>query len=127
MWAHYAPTVDQAQVGGDWYDVLPISDDVTGIVVGDVVGHDVEAAATMGQLRSVVRSYAFDIEDPGAVLMRVDHLAAGMGIARLTSLVLMVLHRRDDGRWDLSWSSAGHLPALVGTPRPDPVTGEVTG
>ncbi len=127
VWTHYAPNVDHAQVGGDWYDVLPISDDVAGLVVGDVVGHDVEAAATMGQLRSVVRSYAYELEDPGSVLMRVDHLAAGMGIARMASLVLMTLRRRDDGQWDLSWSSAGHLPALVGTPRTDTATGAVTG
>ncbi|MGJ7442563.1 SpoIIE family protein phosphatase [Aquipuribacter sp. MA13-6] len=117
VWAHYTPNVDHAQVGGDWYDVMPLGEDVTGVVVGDVVGHDVEAAATMGQLRSVVRSYAYEVEDPGSVLMRVDHLTAGMGIARMASLVLMTLRRRDDGQWDLSWSSAGHLPTLVCSPR----------
>jgi PAS domain S-box-containing protein len=122
VWAHYMPNVDHAQVGGDWFDVLPIADDVAGVVVGDVVGHDVEAAATMGQLRSVVRSYAYELEDPGSVLMRVDHLAAGMGIARMASVVLMTLHRRDDGEWDLSWSSAGHLPPLLCRP-----TGEGAG
>ncbi len=116
VWAHYTPNVDHAQVGGDWYDVLPIGDEVAGVVVGDVVGHDVEAAATMGQLRSVVRSYAYELEDPGSVLMRVDHLASGMGISRMASLVLMTLRRRDDGQWDLSWSSAGHLPTLVCSP-----------
>lgn len=117
VWAHYAPNVDHAQVGGDWYDVMPLGDEVAGVVVGDVVGHDVEAAATMGQLRSVVRSYAYEVEDPGSVLMRVDHLTAGMGIARMASLVLMTLRRRGDGQWDLSWSSAGHLPTLVCSPR----------
>ncbi|MFC5381477.1 SpoIIE family protein phosphatase [Aquipuribacter nitratireducens] len=116
VWAHYMPNVDHAQVGGDWFDVLPIADDIAGVVVGDVVGHDVEAAATMGQLRSVVRSYAYELEDPGSVLMRVDHLASGMGIARMASVVLMSLHRRDDGEWDLSWSSAGHLPPLLCRP-----------
>ncbi len=120
VWAHYLPNVDHAQVGGDWYDVLPIGDEVAGVVVGDVVGHDLEAAATMGQLRSVVRSYAYEVEDPGSVLMRVDHLAAGMGMARMASLVLMTLRRRDDGQWDLSWSSAGHLPTLVCSPRRTP-------
>lgn len=126
VWAHYTPNVDHAQVGGDWYDVMPIGDEVAGVVVGDVVGHDVEAAATMGQLRSVVRSYAYELEDPGSVLMRVDHLAAGMGIARMASLVLMTLRRRGDGQWDLSWSSAGHLPALLCSPRDDGA-GELTG
>jgi PAS domain S-box-containing protein len=127
VWAHYMPNVDHAQVGGDWFDVLPIADDMAGVVVGDVVGHDVEAAATMGQLRSVVRSYAYELEDPGSVLMRVDHLAAGMGMARMASLVLMTLHRRGGGEWDLAWASAGHLPALVGTPELDAATGRVTG
>ncbi|WP_336921746.1 SpoIIE family protein phosphatase [Aquipuribacter sp. SD81] len=116
VWAHYRPNVDHAQVGGDWFDLLPIADDIAGVVVGDVVGHDVEAAATMGQLRSVVRSYAYELEDPGSVLMRVDHLASGMGMARMATVVLMSLHRRDDGEWDLSWSSAGHLPPLLCTP-----------
>lgn len=119
VWAHYLPNVDHAQVGGDWYDVMPINDDVAGVVVGDVVGHDVEAAATMGQLRSVVRAYAYELEDPGSALMRVDHLATGMGMPRLASMVLMIMRRRDEGSWDLDWSSAGHLPVLVCSPRTD--------
>ncbi|NIZ90584.1 ATP-binding SpoIIE family protein phosphatase [Kineococcus rubinsiae] len=113
VWTYYAPNVDRAQVGGDWYDVLQTAPDVAAVVVGDVVGHDVEAVAAMGQIRSVVRSYAHELDDPGSVLMRVDQLASGMRIPRMASLVYAMLSRLDDGEWELSWSSAGHLPPLL--------------
>ncbi len=118
VWTFYAPNADHSQVGGDWYDVLPAPADgsgsaVAGIVVGDVVGHDVEAAAAMGQIRSVVRSAAHDVDDPGSVLMRVDQLAGGLGIGRMASLVYATLQRLDDGGWEMAWSSAGHLPPLL--------------
>ena len=111
VWTYYAPNSDNVQVGGDWYDVLQIAPDVVGVVIGDVVGHDVEAAAAMGQLRSVVRSYAFDVTRPGPVLQRVDQLVAGLGIPRAAGLVLSTLTRRDGG-WHLEYSRAGHLPVL---------------
>jgi len=113
VWTYFAPTTDRPQVGGDWYDVLQTSPDVAAVVIGDVVGHDVEAAAAMGQIRSVVRSYAHELGDPGSVLMRVDQLASGMRIPRMASLVYAMLSRLDDGEWELSWSSAGHLPPLL--------------
>ena len=122
VWTYYAPTSDHAQVGGDWYDVLHIDDEVAGLVIGDVVGHDIEAAATMGQLRSVVRSYAFELTTPGLVLERVDQLVVGMRIPRSASLVYATLRRADPdtattsespGRWHLEYSRAGHLPPLL--------------
>ncbi len=112
VWTYYAPSSGHAQVGGDWYDVLQVSPDLVAVVIGDVVGHDVEAAAAMGQLRSVVRSYVYEIEDPAAVLDRVDQLVAGMRIPRSASLVLATL-RRDEGGWSVRYSRAGHLPPLV--------------
>lgn len=112
VWTYYAPSSGHAQVGGDWYDVLQVSPDLVTVVIGDVVGHDVEAAAAMGQLRSVVRSYVYDSADPGAVLDRVDQLVAGMRIPRSASLVLATLARRADG-WEVRYSRAGHLPPLV--------------
>lgn len=111
VWTYYAPNSENVQVGGDWYDVLQIAPDVVGVVIGDVVGHDVEAAATMGQLRSVVRSYSFDITTPGPVLERVDQLVAGMRVPRSAGLVLSTLTRREGG-WRLDYSRAGHLPVL---------------
>ncbi|WP_337061314.1 SpoIIE family protein phosphatase [Kineococcus sp. G2] len=113
VWAFYAPNADHAQVGGDWYDVLPAPDGSVGVVIGDVVGHDVEAVAAMGQMRSVVRSAAQELDDPGSVLMRVDQLAAGVSVPRMASLVYAALQRLDDGGWEVAWSSAGHLPPLL--------------
>ncbi|WP_148234381.1 SpoIIE family protein phosphatase [Cellulomonas flavigena] len=113
VWTYYSPCADDAQVGGDWYDVLQIDPQTIGVVIGDVVGHDVEAAATMGQLRSVVRSYAFDITTPGPVLDRVDQLFSGMRIPRAASMVYAVLRRDDADGWLLQFSRAGHLPLLL--------------
>lgn len=112
VWTYYAPNVEHAQVGGDWYDVVPLVDGTVGVVVGDVAGHDVEAAAAMGQLRSVVRAYAHELVDPGTVLSRVDVLVAGMRIPRAASLVYATLTPTGQG-WDVAYSRAGHLPPLL--------------
>jgi PAS domain S-box-containing protein len=123
VWSHYAPSAAHAQVGGDWYDVLEVGPGVVVVVVGDVVGHDVEAAASMGQLRSVVRAYAFDAPSPATVLQRVDQLVAGMRMPRAASLVLATLTRVGDS-WDLEYARAGHLPpVLVGSSGARPLTG----
>ncbi|QAY63814.1 PAS domain-containing protein [Xylanimonas allomyrinae] len=125
VWTYYAPNAEHAQVGGDWYDVLDIDGSTVGLVIGDVVGHDVEAAAAMGQLRSVVRSYAYELTTPGVVLDRVDTLVQGMRIPRSASLVYATLRRRTDETsdvpgevradesWDMEYTRAGHLPPLL--------------
>ncbi|WP_402462941.1 ATP-binding SpoIIE family protein phosphatase [Isoptericola aurantiacus] len=114
VWTYYAPNAEHAQVGGDWYDVLQISDGTVGLVIGDVVGHDVEAAAAMGQLRSVVRAYAYELTTPGTVLDRVDQLVAGMRVPRPASMVYATLHHvTEDDTWSVEYTRAGHLPALL--------------
>lgn len=113
VWSYYVPSADRAQVGGDWFDVMTPGPDAVGLVVGDVVGHDIEAAAAMGQLRSVVRAYAHEQEEPGTVLMRVDQLVAGMRIRRSASLLYARLEDLGDGTWEVSWSRAGHLPPVL--------------
>ena len=91
VWSYYAASSKHAQVGGDWYDVLDLGQGRIGVVVGDVVGHDVEAAAAMGQLRSVTRAYAAEFIEPAAVLGKVDRLVAGMRMARPASFVYGLL------------------------------------
>ena len=113
VWSFYAPGMQHAQIGGDWYDVLRIDDGTVGLVIGDVVGHDIEAASAMGQLRSVVRAYSADGDDPAAVLMRVDQLVGGMRITRSASLVYATLHEQGEGGWEMSWARAGHLPPIL--------------
>lgn len=115
VWTYYSPNAEHAQVGGDWYDVVHLGEDVIGAVVGDVVGHDVEAAAAMGQLRSVLRTFASELHDPGTVLSRLDGMVESMRIRRPASLVYATLQPSQvtPGAWTLRYSSAGHLPGLL--------------
>ena len=111
VWAHYAPNTELTQVGGDWYDVISRPDGSHGIVIGDVVGHDLEAAAVMGQLRSIARAYAYEVHDAAAVLDRVDQLAFSMQLSRLASAAFLTF-ARDATHWRVTWANAGHLAPL---------------
>ena len=109
--AGYLPSAQPAEVGGDWFDVLPLPDGSTGLAVGDVVGHDMQAAAAMGQLRSVLRSYAWSGESAGRVVERLDELVRGMGMAQVATCVYLRL--RGDV---LEYSRAGHPAPLLRLP-----------
>jgi len=110
----YLVGVDGNQVGGDWYDVLPLPDGAVGIAVGDVVGHDLRAAAAMGQLRGVVRSYAWDGDQPGSVLDRCDQLVQGLEMAAMATAVYARLDPPDpDGSRTLHYANAGHPTPLL--------------
>ncbi len=113
--ATYLPAQHPAEVGGDWFDVLALPDGATGLAVGDVVGHDMSAAASMGQLRSVLRSYAWSGEPAGRVIERLDELVRGLGMADVATCVYL---RLADGH--LEYSRAGHPSPAVLLP-----TGEV--
>ncbi|HEV2759259.1 MAG TPA: SpoIIE family protein phosphatase [Acidimicrobiales bacterium] len=106
----YVAATDGALVGGDWYDVLTFADGTTGIVVGDVVGHDIAASTSMGQLRSALRVYAWEEHArPAAALGRVDRLFDKLGLSYATC-VFGVL---DLGASTFCWSNAGHPPPLL--------------
>ncbi|MEU2389429.1 SpoIIE family protein phosphatase [Streptomyces sp. NPDC007369] len=79
--ARYVPTGGGLQVGGDWYDVIPLPSGRFALVIGDVQGHDVRAAGLMGQLRIAVRAYASEGHRPDAVLSRASRFLAGLGSA----------------------------------------------
>jgi PAS domain S-box-containing protein len=110
--AHYFAGSERADVGGDWYDVLPLPDGSVGVAVGDVMGHDLIAAAAMGQLRSVLRSYAWEGHRPSEVLERLDRLVQGLGMAQLATCVYGRLLPVEDGAL-LRYANAGHLPPVV--------------
>lgn len=110
--AHYFAGSEQADVGGDWYDVLPLPDRSVGIAIGDVMGHDLIAAAAMGQLRSVLRSYAWEGHRPAEVLERLDRLVQGLGMAQLATCVYGRLLPVEGGAL-LRYANAGHLPPVV--------------
>ncbi|MFD8518561.1 SpoIIE family protein phosphatase [Streptomyces capillispiralis] len=79
--ARYVPTGGGLQVGGDWYDVIPLPSGRFALVIGDVQGHDVRAAGLMGQLRIALRAYASEGHRPDAVLSRASRFLHGIGEA----------------------------------------------
>jgi PAS domain S-box-containing protein len=114
--ARYLTGTDGAQVGGDWWDVLPLPDGATGLAVGDVMGHDMAAAAAMGQLRSVLRSYAWEGDTPASVLDRLDRLVQGLETAQLATVIYARLEPAPGPGGRLRWGNAGHLPPLLQSP-----------
>ncbi len=97
-------------VGGDWYDVIALSGGRVGLAMGDVVGHGIGAASLMGQMRSALRAYALEDEQPSSVLARLDRLLQSMGPTGMATLLYLVF---DPGRSRLVFASAGHPPPLV--------------
>ncbi len=122
--AAYLPSNSAADVGGDFYDILPLPDGAIGIAVGDVVGHDLVAAAAMGHLRGLLRACAWEdaseagAGDPAIVLNRVDGLMEGLHVAPLATLFFgrLLRPRTDGGQWALSHANAGHPAPLVRWP-----------
>ena len=113
----YRPATTHMHIGGDWYDAFQ-ADDALLAVIGDVVGHDLDAAAAMGQIRSILRGLAYDRPDtPARVLARVDNVLTGLAVGTLaTALVARIEQspeQRREGLRTLRWSSAGHLPPLL--------------
>ncbi len=116
--ARYLPGAAGTEVGGDWYDVIPLADGRVGIGMGDVVGRGIPAASLMGQLRNGLRAYAIEGHPPAGVLERLDRLVQSLNPGRMATLLYMVVE--PDGR-NAVFANAGHLPPLVvesdGTPR----------
>ncbi len=83
--ARYQPSARGAEVGGDWYDVIPLPTGRVGLVIGDVEGHSTAAAAVMGQVRNALRAYAIEGHPPAGVLERVNRLLDNLGIEELVS------------------------------------------
>ncbi|MER7762720.1 ATP-binding SpoIIE family protein phosphatase [Streptomyces sp. NPDC097619] len=108
--ATYQPGGTEAAVGGDWYDVITLGAGRTALVIGDVMGRGVRAAAVMGQLRTAVRAYARLDLPPHEVLQLLDGLAAEIDASQIATCVYAV-HDPNEGR--LVYASAGHLPVLV--------------
>ncbi|MFL5893797.1 MAG: SpoIIE family protein phosphatase [Thermoleophilaceae bacterium] len=115
--ARYIPGAAGAEVGGDWYDVIPLSDGRVGIAMGDVVGRGIPAASLMGQLRNGLRAYAIEGHNPAAVVEHLDRLLQSLNPGRMATLLYMVLE--PDGRSGV-FANAGHLPPLVLAPGREP-------
>ncbi|MGY1815181.1 SpoIIE family protein phosphatase [Blastococcus sp. SYSU D00820] len=114
----YLPAAEAARVGGDWYDAFVQPDGATNLVIGDVVGHDTAAAASMGQLRSMLRGIAVTGDaGPAQLLTQLD---AAMAQLQLHTYATAAVARFEQSRADVErgitrmrWANAGHPPPLV--------------
>jgi anti-sigma regulatory factor (Ser/Thr protein kinase) len=108
--ARYVAGSGETAVGGDWYDAVPAPDGSVVLVIGDVEGSGVAAAAAMSQLRNSLRAFLFEGVPPAEALRRLSRLVERSGEERFAT-VLCVALRPEDG--ELSYARAGHLPALI--------------
>lgn len=109
--ARYLPAASEAEVGGDWYDVIPMVGGLVGLVMGDVAGKGLAAASMVGRLRSAMRAYALEGHSPSAVVERLNRLVwSEVGDTEMATLVLAVV---DPSEERITWVNAGHLPPLV--------------
>ena len=108
--ARYLVAGAEQSAGGDWFDVRPLGGSRVGLVVGDVVGHGVAAAAAMSQLRAVLADALETTEDPAAAVARLERFAASVPGARSATVVVAVL---DPGAGTLDYLTRGHPAPLV--------------
>jgi PAS domain S-box-containing protein len=108
--ACYRPAVDALEVGGDWYDAFFLDADRVAVVVGDVVGRGLDAAAAMGQLRSAVRALATVDSGPALLLARLDRFVEGVPAADTATMAYAEVDLRDGS---VRYACAGHPPPVV--------------
>ncbi|MGW1376318.1 PP2C family protein-serine/threonine phosphatase [Streptomyces sp. NPDC002446] len=110
--ATYSPARHGLDIGGDWYDGFPLPDGSLAFCIGDVQGHDVEAAAFMGQIRLGLRAVAAHAADPGEVLSRANDLLLSVDCGLFATCTFV---RFDPLTWELSSARAGHVPGIWAT------------
>jgi len=104
------------RIGGDWYDAIRLSDDICALIIGDVGGHSMEAAAEMAQIRSMLRTLLYERHgSPGSVLTRLDRMLQATTEIPIATACLALLERAGL-RWRLRWSTAGHPAPLLLAP-----------
>ncbi|GAA1222183.1 MULTISPECIES: PP2C family protein-serine/threonine phosphatase [Streptomyces] len=110
--ARYSPARHGLDIGGDWYDAFATPDGALGFSIGDVQGHDVEAAAFMGQIRIALRAVAAFAPDPGEALAQANDLLLSMHRDLFATCSFL---RFDPTTWVLESARAGHVPAIWAT------------
>ncbi|WP_407986911.1 PP2C family protein-serine/threonine phosphatase [Kitasatospora sp. CMC57] len=108
----YQPAAGDGQTGGDWFDVIPVVGDRTALVVGDVMGSGINAAATMGQLRTAARTLGRLGLDPATVLDHLDHAAADLEDTMTTCVYALY----DPALHSCRIATAGHPPPVLVRP-----------
>ena len=110
--ARYTPAVPPLEVGGDWYDVIPLPGQRTGVVAGDCVGRGLPAAAVMGQLRSASQAVLLRAPGPAEALADLDTFASRIPGAECTTVFCAIL---DPAAGTVTYSCAGHPPPILVT------------
>ncbi|MBU4334985.1 MAG: SpoIIE family protein phosphatase, partial [Actinobacteria bacterium] len=113
--ASYLPSDRQAEVGGDWFDILTLPDDTVGLMIGDVVGHDMVAAASMGQVSSLLRAQAWTGAEPVDVIRALGGLLRHIGSVDVATCVYLRWQATPGGA-HLRYANAGHPPPLLRLP-----------
>ncbi|MGW1029673.1 SpoIIE family protein phosphatase [Streptomyces sp. NPDC002577] len=111
--ARYLPARRGLQVGGDWYDVISLSDRHVALVIGDVQGHSAAAATIMGQIRTAIRAYAVEGHPPDVVVSHANRLLVGMETDLFATCCYVDLDIEEGNAW---FVRAGHLPPLLRNP-----------
>jgi serine/threonine-protein kinase RsbW len=114
---YYQAAAQDLEVGGDWFDAFMISRDRLAVVIGDVVGRGIDAATTMGQLRSAVRALASGDGGPAKLLEGLDRFVERVESARMATVAYAEI---DLIAGELTYSCAGHLPPLLHEPAGSP-------
>ncbi|MFI8195427.1 PP2C family protein-serine/threonine phosphatase [Streptomyces sp. NPDC085942] len=109
----YRPAAEPNRLGGDWYDAMRLPDGALGIVIGDVCGHDLSAAAAMAQIRNMLRALFYDRRTPPSNVLRQLDATLEAGYDSRTATALLARIEPGEKEWNLHWCSAGHLPPLV--------------
>ncbi|GIG34947.1 PP2C family protein-serine/threonine phosphatase [Cellulomonas pakistanensis] len=117
----YRPAAEAERVGGDWYDAFMQPDGATVVVIGDVVGHDIAAAAQMSQLRSMLRGIAVVTQaSPARLLEHLDAAARTLQVTTMATVVVARIEQTEDerrrGLTRVRWASAGHPPPMARHP-----------
>ncbi|WP_347178084.1 SpoIIE family protein phosphatase [Streptomyces sp. LX-29] len=111
--ARYLPATVGMEVGGDWYDVIPLSDNRVALVIGDVQGHSAVAATIMGQMRTAIRAYAVEGHPPDVVVSHTNRLLVGMETDLFATCCYVELDMEEGNAWIVR---AGHLQPLIRHP-----------
>ena len=110
----YQGAANPSGSGGDWFDAFVLPDGTAALVLGDVAGHDALAAATMMQLRTLLRGFAVSHDiAPSEVLRRLDRFFVQLDLGLLATAFFGWVHADDDGGLVLRWCNAGHLPPVL--------------
>ncbi|WP_405905071.1 SpoIIE family protein phosphatase [Streptomyces sp. NBC_00828] len=111
--ARYLPTTSGLEVGGDWYDVIPLPDNHVALVIGDVQGHNASAATLMGQMRTALRAYAVEGHPPDVVVSHANRLLMDLETDLFATCCYVDVDMEEGSAWCVR---AGHLPPVLRHP-----------